>query len=50
MEENTRVCDICGCELAEGEGTWVGDQLLCEDLLVMGYAQGCICFFVITAE
>ena len=31
MEENTRVCDICGCELAEGEGTWVGDQLLCED-------------------
>ena len=31
MEENTRVCDICGCELENGEGTWVDGQLLCQD-------------------
>ncbi|MCR4645331.1 MAG: amidoligase family protein [Oscillospiraceae bacterium] len=31
MEENTRICDICGREMEEGEGVWVGDQLVCED-------------------
>ena len=30
MEENARFCDICGYELENGDGTWVGDQLLCE--------------------
>ena len=31
MEENTRVCDICGTELEDGEGTWVDDQFLCHE-------------------
>ena len=31
MEENLRVCDICGCELDAEEGTWVDDQFICEE-------------------
>ena len=30
MEEK-RYCDFCGAELNEDEGTWVGDELLCDD-------------------
>ena len=28
MEENVRICDICGCEIKEEDGTWVDDQFL----------------------
>ena len=31
MEENVRVCDICGCEIKEEDGTWVDDQFLCQE-------------------
>ena len=31
MEENMRTCDICGCEVAEEDGTWVDDQFLCQN-------------------
>ena len=31
MEEETRYCDFCGGELDEDEGTWVNDELLCDD-------------------
>jgi len=31
MEEETRYCDYCGGILDEGEGTWVGDEVLCQD-------------------
>ena len=31
MEEETRYCDFCGAELDEDEGTWVNDELLCDD-------------------
>ena len=31
MEENVRVCDICGCEIKEEDGTWVDDQFLCHE-------------------
>jgi len=31
MEENVRVCDICGREIKEEEGTWVDDQFLCHE-------------------
>ena len=29
--EEVRICDYCGMELAEDEGTYVDDELLCED-------------------
>ena len=29
--EEMRICDYCGMELAEDEGTYVDDELLCED-------------------
>ena len=29
--EEVRICDYCGMELAEEEGTYVDDELLCED-------------------
>lgn len=31
MEEVVRICDYCGRMLAEGEGTPVDDELLCDD-------------------
>ena len=31
MEEEVRICDYCGRELAEEEGTPVDDELLCDD-------------------
>ena len=31
MEEEARYCDYCGGELDEDEGTWVGDEVLCQD-------------------
>ena len=31
MEEEVRICDYCGRVLAEGEGTPVDDELLCDD-------------------
>ena len=31
MEEETRYCDFCGNELDEDEGTWIGDELLCDE-------------------
>ena len=31
MEENKRVCDICGCVIEEDAGTTVGERLLCEE-------------------
>ena len=31
MEEEVRICDYCGRALAEGEGTPVDDELLCDD-------------------
>ena len=31
MEENVRICDICGCEIKEENGTWVDDQFLCHE-------------------
>ena len=31
MEEDVRYCDYCGGILDEGEGTWVGDEVLCQD-------------------
>ena len=31
MEEETRYCDFCGNELDEDEGTWVGEELLCDE-------------------
>ena len=33
MEENTRVCDICGREIKEEDGTWVDDQFLCQECM-----------------
>ena len=29
--EEVRICDYCGMELAEEEGTYVDEELLCED-------------------
>ena len=29
--EEVRICDYCGMELAEDEGTYVDEELLCED-------------------
>ena len=29
--EEVRICDYCGMELAEEEGTYVDDELLCDD-------------------
>ena len=40
MEENVRVCDHCGCELHDDEGTRVGDDLLCDDC-VADYCVTC---------
>ena len=31
MEEEVRICDYCGRELVEEEGTPVDDELLCDD-------------------
>lgn len=31
MEEEKRYCDYCGCVLDEYDGTWVGEDLLCQD-------------------
>ena len=33
MEEEVRICDYCGRVLAEGEGTPVDDELLCDDCI-----------------
>lgn len=32
--EEVRICDYCGMELAEDEGTYVDDELLCEVVLL----------------
>lgn len=34
MEEQVRVCYHCGCELEADEGTYVDDNLLCQDCVV----------------
>ena len=31
MEEQKRYCDYCGCVLDEDDGTWVEEDLLCQD-------------------
>jgi len=31
MEENIKVCDICGCEISEEDDTWVDDQFICQN-------------------
>lgn len=31
MEDNTRICTHCGCELGDYEGTAIDDELLCND-------------------
>ncbi|MDE5771421.1 MAG: amidoligase family protein [Ruminococcus sp.] len=31
MEEEKQYCDYCGCVLEEDDGTWVGEDLLCQD-------------------
>ncbi len=38
--EEVRICDYCGMELAEEEGTYVNDELLCDDCV----ADHCITF------
>ena len=37
--EEVRVCDYCGMELAEEEGTYVDDELLCDDCVEIGRAS-----------